>query len=117
MKQLSFIITPDHIDETRRLARVFAEIPETAIITRETFGFGDFVEYILGPEGGEMTHYFCSDYYSDERAADLQKFVADQGHEWLQAHEGDIRPKLAEMGLVLLLRKPDYPEEIIGIDR
>lgn len=117
MIQMSFIIEAEHIDAVRLLARELFGVPEDAVITREVWGFGDFVEYPLsGSEGGEVTHYFCSDRYQEPRAAEVIGFVERQGLPWLSVIVTDPRPLLAEMGLVLQERKPEYPAQILGID-
>ena len=120
---LSFLIPASEVARARLIARAYWQIPPEAVITREVYGFGDFIEYPMGPsEGAEPTHYFCCDtYHTGEgyaTAADFVAWLAQQGpEEWLHPIEGDPRPTLAALGLVLTERLPDYPAEILGIDR
>lgn len=117
MIQLSFVIEAQHVAEVRRLARILFGVPEDAVITRDVWGFGDFIEYPLsGSEGGEVTHYFCSDRYQEPRAAEIIGFVQRQQLPYLSVQVTDPRPLLASMGLVLQERKPEYPTQILGID-
>lgn len=121
--QLSFLVPATEVARARLVAREYFHIPEEVEITREGFGFGGFIEYPLGPAvGAEPTHYFCSDYYrADDTFGASEHFkawLAEQGPEdWLHPLEGDLRPTLEAMGLVLTERLPDYPVEILGIDR
>ena len=117
MIQLSFIIEAQHVTHVRELARELFGVPQGVVITREEWGFGDFVEYpMAASEGGEITHYFCSDKYQEPRAAEVIGFVWRQELPYLEVIAGDPRPLLAEMGLVLQERKPEYPAQILGID-
>lgn len=120
--QLSFLVPAAEIKRARGIAREYWQIPPEVKIVREIFGFGDYIEYPLGPsEGAESTYFFCSDTYRiGEEFGSSEHFkawLAQQGpEEWLRPLEGDTRPVLADLGLVLTERKPDYPAQILGID-
>lgn len=117
MIQITFIIEAQYVEEARRRARILHGVPADAVIDRETWGFGDYMEYPLAStEGGEVTHYFCSCMNQEPRAAEIIGFILRQGLPWAKCHYGDARPLLASMGLVLQERKPEYPAQILGID-
>ena len=121
--QLTFIVPVEHIAWARSLAREYWNIPPEVVITREGFGFGDYIEFPLGPsEGAEPTYYFCSDYYHTGtgygQSEHFKAWLQSQGEfAWLTPLEGDPRAELAARGLVLTSRQPDYPAEILGIDK
>ena len=117
MIQITFIIEAQYVEEARRRARILHGVPEDAVITREAWDISDYMEYPLAhSEGGEITHYFCSSISQEPRAAEIISFIQRQNLPWAKCYYGDPRPILAEMGLVLQERKPDYPPQIMGID-
>ena len=119
--QLSFLVPVAEVEQVRAVAREYFGVPPEVVITREDFGFGDYVEFKLGPADGPQTHFFCSDTYrhgtEQNQAEHFRAFLATKGLACLTPIEGDPRPLLASMGLVLKERLPEHPPEILGIDR
>lgn len=122
LMQLTFVVPVERVEWARKKAREYWQIPEDVVITREGFGFGDYLEYPLCPVGGtEPTHYACSDTYRPGteygQAEHFKAWTAAQTDEaWARPFEGDVRGLLEQYKMELFERKPEYPEKILGID-
>lgn len=121
--QLTFVVPVAHVEWARKIAREYWQVPEDVVITREGFGFGDYLEYPLCPvDATAPTHYGCSDTYrvgtDFGQSEHFKAWLKTKGEfTWLVPFEGDVRHLLDQYQMKLFERKPDYPEEILGIDK